>query len=579
MKSTRTALLICGSLFAGMIVSSMLDNGVRFTEPVLAEPGAVASAKATITAKPSGDWAQWGGSSLRNNTPNATGIPTTWEIGGIDRESGEWQKEDSLNIKWAARLGNQSYGNPVVANGQVYLGTNNGSGYIKRYPSETDLGCLLCFSEVDGRFLWQHSSEKLDRVHDWPHVGVCCAPCTEGKRLWFVTNRGEVRCLDTEGFRDGENDGPYKNEANENEDEADVVWVFDMMKELDVSQHNMASCSVTIYGDLLFVNTANGVDDDDITLSSPSAASFICLDKNTGKIHWTDNRPNENVLHGQWSSPAAGVIGGVAQVIFAGGDGWVYSFEATKGADKKGKLLWKFDGNPKESKWVLGGRGTRNSIIATPVIHNGLVYVAMGQDPAHGEGVGHLWCIDATKRGDVSAELAVTAKDHKPIPHKRIQAVVAELGEEAIPNPNSAVVWAHSESDRNGDGKVKFEETMHRSCGTVAIKDNLLFISDFSGLFHCLDAKTGKVHWVYDMLASAWGSPLIVDGHVYVGDEDGDVSVFKLSADPEVAMDDGEPHSEINMENSVYSTPIVANGTLFISNRSHVFAIETIKKK
>ncbi len=83
------------------------------------------------------------------------------------------------------------------------------------------------------------------------------------------------------------------------------------------------------------------------------------------------------------------------------------------------------------------------------------------------------------------------------------------------------------------------------------------------------------------MLLSFWASAQLatVSGHVYIGDEDGDVSVFKLSADPEVAMDDGEPHSEINMENSVYSTPIVANGTLFISNRSHVFAIETIKKK
>jgi outer membrane protein assembly factor BamB len=100
-----------------------------------------------------------------------------------------------------------------------------------------------------------------------------------------------------------------------------------------------------------------------------------------------------------------------------------------------------------------------------------------------------------------------------------------------------------------------------------------LYIADFSGLFHCLDAKTGKRHWVYDMLAAAWGSPLIAGDHVYIGDEDGDIAVFKLSADPEVAMPDGEPVEEINMGNSVYSTPIVANNTLFISNRTHVFAI------
>ena len=116
---------------------------------------------------------------------------------------------------------------------------------------------------------------------------------------------------------------------------------------------------------------------------------------------------------------------------------------------------------------------------------------------------------------------------------------------------------------------------MHRTVGTVAIKDNILYIADFSGLFHCLDAKTGKVHWVYDMLAAAWGSPLIVEDKVYVGDEDGDVAIFRHSADPNVAMEDGMPGlGEINMGNSVYSTPIVSDNILYIANRTHLFAIE-----
>ena len=109
---------------------------------------------------------------------------------------------------------------------------------------------------------------------------------------------------------------------------------------------------------------------------------------------------------------------------------------------------------------------------------------------------------------------------------------------------------------------------MHRSCGTVAIQDDLLYIADFSGLFHCLDAKTGKVHWTYDMLAAAWGSPLIVDNHVYIGDEDGEVCIFELTAEPQ------EPIAEINMGNSVYSTPIVANNVLYIANKTHLFAIQ-----
>ncbi|NJM54043.1 MAG: PQQ-binding-like beta-propeller repeat protein, partial [Blastocatellia bacterium] len=106
---------------------------------------------------------------------------------------------------------------------------------------------------------------------------------------------------------------------------------------------------------------------------------------------------------------------------------------------------------------------------------------------------------------------------------------------------------------------------------------DLLYIADFSGLVHCLDAMTGKAHWTYDMFAASWGSPLIVDGKVYIGDEDGDVAVFRHSADPNVAMKeefgDRVPYyAEINMQNSVYSTPIVANNVLYIANRTHLFA-------
>ena len=195
-----------------------------------------------------------------------------------------------------------------------------------------------------------------------------------------------------------------------------------------------------------------------------------------------------------------------------------------------------------------------------------------------------MWCIDPTKRGDVSPELAFNSKNpDKPIATKRLQAVEPEKGDFARPNPNSAAVWHYSKVDENGDGKIDFNEIMHRTLGSVAIKDDMLYIADFSGLFHCLDAKTGKVHWVYDMLSPSWGSPLIVDGKVYIGDEDGDVAIFKHSADPNVAMkkDGGEMkpfYGEINMGNSVYSTPIVADNVLYIANRTHLFAIANEEK-
>jgi outer membrane protein assembly factor BamB len=528
-----------------------------------------AVAPASVERPAGRDWPQWGGSPSRNNAPRARNIPTDWAPGRIDRRSGEWHRESAQNIKWVARLGSETYGNPVVAGGRVFVGTNNVAAYLPRYPKDVDLGCLLCFAESDGSLLWQYSSEKLtQRDLDWPMQGICCCPLVDGDRLWLITNRGEVVCLDAEGFYDGENDGPHQQEPSPYEKEADVIWKFDMMKELAVRQHNMASCSVTSLGDLLFVNTSNGVDESEIRVAAPDAPSFLAMDKKTGELVWSDSSPGENILHGQWSSPAAGILGGEPQVVFAGGDGWLYSFRADRGSKGRPTPLWRFDCNPKDSEWLLAGRGTRNNIIATPVLHGGFVYVATGQDPENGVGQGRLWCIDPSRRGDVSPQLVVRKDDPSHIvPHRRVKAVDAQRGETVVENPNSAVVWQYAGQDGNEDGQIGIEETMHRTMGTVAIAQDLLFVADFAGLFHCINVKTGQPHWVYDMLAGAWGSPLITDNHVYIGDEDGEVAVFRLTSQPH------DPVAEIYMHSCVYSTPIVANDVLYITNRTHLFAI------
>ena len=318
--------------------------------------------------------------------------------------------------------------------------------------------------------------------------------------------------------------------------------------------------------------TGNGVDEGHINLPAPNAPSFICLDKNTGKLLWTDKSPGLNILHGQWSSPCVFEAGGREQVVMGGGDGWLYSFDPAGDGKGGAKLIWKFDGNPKDSLYVLGGRSTRNHLISTPVFYDGYVYVGMGEDPEHGEGNGHLYCIDPTKRGDVSLELAVDAEG-KEIPHKRLKAVDTTKGEKAIPNPNTAAIWHYDVVDRNKNGKKEFEETMHRTMGSVAIKDDLLFVTDIGGLVHCVDAKKvidGKpvVYWTHDMFSAAWGSVLIVDGKVYVGDEDGDITVFELSKELNVL-------AENNMINSLYTTPVVASDTLFIANKSTLIALKS----
>src|ERR1700730_17025721 len=115
-----------------------------------------------------GDWPMWGGTPDRNMVSNMKGLPTNWDV------------KTKKNVKWVAVLGSQSYGNPVVAGGQVYVGTNNES--LKDPKVTGDKGVLMAFRESDGKFLWQDISDKLPsgRANDWPFQGVCSSPLVEG---------------------------------------------------------------------------------------------------------------------------------------------------------------------------------------------------------------------------------------------------------------------------------------------------------------------------------------------------------------------------------------------------------------
>jgi outer membrane protein assembly factor BamB len=370
------------------------------------------------------------------------GSPQRNLVNLIDKKiPAEWDVKSRKNIKWIREIGSECYGGPVVAGGKIFIGTNN---EVPRNPRDLakprrqgdglipiDKGVLLCLREVDGRFLWQAVHDKLlaGRVNDWPLQGVASTPVVEGDRLYYVSNRCELLCLDTEGFANG-NQG-VQDEQYQDPTDADIIWRLDMMKELGVFPHNLAASSPLIVGDLVFTVTGNGHDESHEHVPAPEAPSFLAVNKHTGKLVWQDNSPGKNVLHAQWSSPTYAEVKGQPQVIFPGGDGWLRAFEP-----KTGRLLWKFDCNPKASKYILGGRGTRNDFIAPAVVHNELVYVTVGQDPEHGDGVGHLWCIDPSKASPTNIDLSPVNDNFDP---------------RAPENRNSGLIWHFGGLDAQGD--------------------------------------------------------------------------------------------------------------------------------
>lgn len=494
----------------------------------------------TATAQ---DWPAWGGSDNgRNMYSAAKGIPAKFNPGKFRPNSEEIDLATTENVKWIAKLGSQTYGNPVVAYGKLYVGTNNASARDPRFKD--DKSVLLALDEATGSLIWQFTVPKLasGKVNDWEYLGFLSAPFVDGDKLYAVTSRCEVVCLDANGQANG-NDGNFKDEGQympgpgkpkveATKKDADILWKYDMMDELGVFPHNASNSSPLIIDGRVIVCTSNGQDWTHVNIPSPQSPSFIELDKETGELVAEDDAGiGPRIFHGQWTSPSAGQVNGKWQVFFGGGDGVLYAFDPTpvkEGDSSFMKKVWWVDCVPEEYKKDKNGKPYKypapegpSEIVATPVFYKGKVFVAVGQDPEHGEGVGRLLCIDPTKTGDAT---------------------------------KTAIVW-----DFKG---------INRSISTCAIDPatELLFAADYSGFVYCLDATTGKLHWKHDMQAHMWASPLVVDGKVFIGDEDGDLLCFEVSKEKKVL-------NEVNMNAPVLGTAVVANNMLYITTQTHLYAI------
>ena len=274
---------LCASASAMILGAAACAIAYAVDEQPATQPAAADRARAGTKPSRTGDWLMWGGMPDRNMISHEKNIPDKWNI-----KTGE-------NVKWRAKLGSQTYGNPSIYDGRIFVGTNNNGHH--RPGIEGDKGVVLCLEESTGKLLWQATHDKLPtgRVNDWPEQGICSAAYVSDGRLYYVSNRAEVVCADPQGMYNG-NDGPYKDEKYKDQQDADFIWLYDMIDELDAFPHNLATCSPTGWKNYLFICTSNGVDEGHLVLPEPGAPDFICLDKNTGTLIWDKNYTSGKVL-------------------------------------------------------------------------------------------------------------------------------------------------------------------------------------------------------------------------------------------------------------------------------------------
>jgi outer membrane protein assembly factor BamB len=484
----------------------------------------------------------WCGHPTRNKVSSETGLPSVF-----GPKSGEYYFTgcDTVNLRWVAKLGSHAYGSPVVFGGKVFVGTEN-----CRYDSRRKVhgGAMLCFDAQTGQFLWQLVIPQLppnDKVYNLANYcyGVTSTPAVEGNRLYFMSSRDELLCLDIQGQAKG-NDGPFKDEMRYMSDrknplvplcstDADIIWRLDMIKDRDVGAcpTDSPSSSVLIMGNYLYVSPSNGVEISKPHIPNQNAPSLVVVDKRTGRVVAREQtRSATRVFHGEWSSASTGRIGGRNLIFYGTGDGNCYAFDAIPTPPAKGqrigtiKTVWRFDVNAAAGRIGKYRAQTGPSeIIATPVFYKGRIYVGTGQDPTHGPGHGALVCIDPTKTGDIT---------------------------------KTGMAWLFKD--------------IARSISTVAIADDLVYAADNWGSVYCLDSNTGKLYWKHETKQRICSSPVVADGKVYLCTDSGDVWVFATGKTAKVL---GVNH----LGSGIEATPAVANGTIYIAAQGRLFAVGTRK--
>ena len=355
------------------------------------------------------DQPQWGQAWTRNMVSSERGLPA------------EFDPKTGKNIKWVANIGTETHSTPIVANGRVYIGTNNGEPRDPKHQG--DRGVLMCFDEQTGALLWQFVVPKReeDKYHDWPNTGMSSPVTVEGDRVYLVDNRGAVVCLDARGLANG-NDGPFKDEGARMVQKpmlgegptnslprtnlppaialgplaADILWVFDLTSGAGIWSHDGAHSSILIHGDYLYVNSGTGVDNTHRKIRTPDAPSLVVIDKRTGRyVARDDEHIAPNIFHCTWSSPSLAVVNGKPLIFFCAGNGIVYGFEpldssaqastTSQTSPARLKKVFQFDPDPTAPKtevhrFTTNRREGPSNIYGMPVFLDGRLYVAGGGD-------------------------------------------------------------------------------------------------------------------------------------------------------------------------------------------------------
>jgi outer membrane protein assembly factor BamB len=530
------------------------------------------------------DWPSWCGQPSHNMASETEkGLPEWYALGGTD-----FDPAATKNIKWFVKLGDFTGGSPVVSHGRVFIGTRE---------RRDDL--LLCLDEQTGRELGRFICRPPTRHVE--HWGVCSTPTVEGDRLYVVTPYGEMLCVNVASW--------LASRAKPSAEESDrhIVWKYDMVGKLPVTQDHTASCSPLVRGDFVYVCSGNERFKTTERPFYPLTPSLLVFNKHTGQLVARDDEQiGEQLWRGQWSSPSVATVNGQTQIIFATGNGLCYGFETVDPglqvapdqwmtATLRGPIVYFLDVKGKDIAGLTPAQYAQAQHLpppdARPVLPLEFRYTigkpattpieSIPQAPVPDVPIlKKVWSFDCLPPDFRNAPFYAQGGkgDGKIHPcdiiatpvFYRNRVYVAIGGD---PNHGSKESRGHlvcidatGTGDVTRSGLIWSYDALNATLTTVALADGLLFVIDQASVVHCLDADTGRKYWSYELQSDRGqltSALVVADGKVFVGD-----SILAAGKTLQVLSTLEGPVANSS------SAPCVANGVLFTVHDKRLWAVQ-----
>jgi outer membrane protein assembly factor BamB len=174
-----------------------------------------------------------------------------------------------------------------------------------------------------------------------------------------------------------------------------------------------------------------------------------------------------------------------------------------------------------------------------------------------------IWRIDVSKRAILNSALY------------RDGVAYITHGEENIGTTEMGMVAA---IDARRTGELKEDVFRWRTFGFLptfaspVMDDERLYSVDNGAIIAAFDLKTGKQLWQRSLGTLQKGSPVLADGKLYVGTENGKFYILRPSASGVEVLDEdllGSPESP----EPIIASPIVADGRVYVSSMEATYAI------